>query len=399
VAVGVTALVSDTESNDDLRWRDRVAGNAQAPLPEPWFIREARERAGPASPAATARAPAPLPEPDLRDDASPVAMSARVAETVPTGPRSAPWRIVAIATLIIAAVIVVWLTAMPKVGGAPPVAALPEDAAASTITTPVTLDCASPATIARLRDIIVGQARQGGGGRDYNLDARAVGLSVSVAAAPDLSSGDGRTLACRGTLSLPQSGDLAPVAVQIAYGIRPTATGVADVTGLRGAAPIVATLIRPMTTPDDLSPVPSIAEPVEPLPQEVASQPQVERLPDARTPIPNRRPFERPPEARAPTPVPLPAPPPEPRFSNPSFDCRRVTSRVLEAVCASPALAALDVEMAALFFDVRAGSDAETRVDLDATRDDFIARRQSCRDNACVARVYRERIGELETYR
>ena len=410
------------DSEDELRWRDQVVGNAQGPLPEPWFIREGRARAShpvrDAEPVAMRYGP---PQP-----MAPAAEPPRtiVAEGPPPPPAGrSNWRWLAILAAVVVGGLLVWLFAVPKVGGAPPIAALPEDEVAAATPAAPPLDCASPAAIARLRDVLVGQARQAGA-RDFDLDGRAAGLSVSIAAAPDRVTGDGRTLSCNGMLSLPPSGAAAAVGALVQYRVRPGANGAVDVSAIAGAAPIVAALVRaPVAAaePVDLVPAedlpfePMIAAPVAPYeaedrpsrmssretvapPRASASQVRAPvALPRASTP-PVRVPAV---EVRAiePRPAPRVVPRPEPRFSNPSFDCGRVSSRVLEAVCASPRLAALDVEMSELFFDVRAAADPETRIDLEATRADFIARRQSCRDDACIARVYRERIGELETYR
>ena len=405
-------------SEEELRWRDEVVGNAQDPLPEPWFIREARVRAS--DPVRDAE---PLA---MRYDApEPVAAVVEPRTRLTEGPPLPPvgrsnWRWLAILAAVVVGGLLVWLFAMPKLGGAPPVATLPEDeVAAAPLPAPApALDCASPAAIARLRDVLVGQARQAGA-RGIDLDGRAAALSVSIAAAPDRASGDGRTLSCGGMLSLPPMGDAAAIAAPIQYRIRPASNGAVDVSAIAGATQIVAALARaPVAAAEPVDLVPAEIEPPAPsFEVPVAATPRAapetrlvrtpERTPVApRTSAPPSRAIvrteqieSRPVPRAAPPPVPRVVPPPEPRFSNASFDCSRVTSRVLEAICASPRLAALDVEMSDLFFDVRAASDVETRNDLEATRGDFIARRQSCRDDACIARVYRERIGELETYR
>ena len=395
-------------SEEELRWRDEVVGNAQDPLPEPWFIREGRARAArPMRDAEPAAMRYDAPEPLAPAVEPPRTMVADAPPPPPAGRSN--WRWLAIAAAVVAGAVLVWLFAMPKVGGAPAVAALPEDEVAAVSPPAPLLDCASPAVIARLRDVLVGQARQAGA-RDIDLDGRAAGLSVSIAAAPDRVTGDGRTLSCGGMLSLPPMGNAAAVAAAVQYRIRPAANGAVDVSAIAGAAPIVAALVRPPVAaaePVDLVPAedlpfePMIAAPVAPYeaedrpsraPSREPAAPPRASTPQVRVPAVEVR-------ATEPRPVPRTAPQPEPRLSNPSFDCGRVSSRVLEAVCASPRLAALDVEMSDLFFDVRAAADPETRLDLEATRADFIARRQSCRDDACIARVYRERIGELETYR
>lgn len=381
-------------SDDDPRRGDGVIGNAQDPLPEPWFIRAAR-----GSDTQVERGPEPgpmiLPSAAMQTDAAP----APVREPLPSLPsRPTPWRTLAIGAAILIAAIIAWLAVTPKQGGAPPVAELPNDGGTAAMPAAAPLDCASPAAIARLRDVLIGQARQGGAG-GAALDGRAGGLSVSVGAAPDLRSGDGRTLDCRGTLSLPAVGGDAAVTAPVEYRIRPAAGGAVDVATVTGAAPIVAALAGPTSVPVDATSADeefgyATDEPLRPG-QPPALEPRAIAIPPARVSRPAALPAPR--TELPPPPEALPAP--EAEFSRPSFDCRRVSSRVLEAVCASPRLAALDVEMSELFFEVRDTADRETRADLEASRADFLARRQSCRSDACIARTYRERIAELEGYR
>lgn len=373
-------------TDDDPR-RDGVIGNAQDPLPEPWFIRAAR-----GSEPQVQRGPEPGPM-VLSAAAVHDAPAVAVREVpTPLSARPTPWRRLAIGAAIVITLIAAVLALLPKQGGAPPVAELAEDGATAALPGAMPLDCASPAAIARLRDVLIGQARAGGA-RDAALDGRAAGLSVSVAAAPDLSTGDGRTLDCRGTVSLPSVDGAAPVAASVEYRIRPAAGGAIDVSSVAGAAPIVTALARP---------APVLAEAVEALPIEDQSE-----LPQSEEPAPAPRvgvvapPRVAPPAPRAAVAPPARqvAPTPEHEFGRPSFDCRRVTSRVLEAVCSSPRLAALDVEMSDLFFTIRNDADADLRAEIEAGRDEFIARRQSCRNDRCIARAYRERIAELENYR
>ncbi|TRW15121.1 lysozyme inhibitor LprI family protein [Glacieibacterium frigidum] len=361
--------MSNSNSEDGRRDDDRVVGNPQAPLPEPWFIREARERSA--------------ARPVERVVPAPVMPQAAAVEAIPAAPPAdRRWRTASLIALGILAAIFIGLALIPKQGGAPPVADLPEDGSAASVP-PVPLDCASPASIARLRDVLVGQARSAGGSGAM-LDNSAAALSVSVAAASDSGRGDGRTLVCRGLLSLPAIGGAAPLAASIEYRIRPAAGGAVDVSAVSGAAPIVMALVE------------AGADQVTTVEPDGAAVIEAEPMPDVPAPSQPAAPFI--PRA-APPPAPPVSVPNEPEVAGPSFDCGRVTSRVLEAVCSSPRLAALDVEMSELFFALRDGADRNLRDELDAGRDDFIAQRQSCRDNRCIARVYRDRIEELETYR
>lgn len=371
--------MKDPDLDRDARPGNDVIGNARDPLPEPWFIREARERKAAAP---IAREPV-APPPVVAAGAIPGIVYDPPAARVPPAPAK-PWRLAIIIGLGILAAIIVVLLAMPKQGGAPPVEALPEDGETVATVPTTVLDCASPAAIARLRDVIVGQARGAGGDGAGSLDARAAGLSVSVAAMQDNQNGDGRTLMCRGLLSLPQTGDAAPVSANVVYRLRPAANATVDVSGVAGAGPIVEALARPPQLAPEPAVVPEAEAPEPPEPEPVPPPQAAPRAVTTRTTT-----------VRAPASV---EPVGDEGDTRPSFNCRGVTSRVLQAICASPRLAALDVEMSELFYAVRADADRETRDELEESRADFIARRQSCRDDRCIARTYRDRIAELEAF-
>ena len=102
---------------------------------------------------------------------------------------------------------------------------------------------------------------------------------------------------------------------------------------------------------------------------------------------------------------PAPAPPPkfaEPKAASaaagarPSYNCRHAGTRTEIMVCADPGLAARDRQMAAVYYDRMSGADAETRRQLRRSRDRFLARREQCRTEACVAAAYEERVAEIQ---
>lgn len=90
----------------------------------------------------------------------------------------------------------------------------------------------------------------------------------------------------------------------------------------------------------------------------------------------------------------------------PSFDCAKPTTAVEEAICASPDLAALDVELAAFYEQALAVADGlaaeiEGAPDkLRAAQRDWIARRDGCSDtedvDGCVADAYRDRLAVIK---
>lgn len=81
--------------------------------------------------------------------------------------------------------------------------------------------------------------------------------------------------------------------------------------------------------------------------------------------------------------------------SRPSFNCGRVTSRVLRLVCSDPGLAARDRRMSSAFYAALANSDDQTRAELRASRDRFLSFRGRCSTSACIAQAYDDRVAEI----
>jgi uncharacterized protein len=64
-------------------------------------------------------------------------------------------------------------------------------------------------------------------------------------------------------------------------------------------------------------------------------------------------------------------------------------------VCGSDRLAALDRAMSSQFYASLSGADSRTRSALRTSRDRFLAYRERCPNEACVAEAYRDRIDEI----
>jgi hypothetical protein len=92
--------------------------------------------------------------------------------------------------------------------------------------------------------------------------------------------------------------------------------------------------------------------------------------------------------------APRPAPPPA-NAARPSFSCGNARTLSERAVCASPGLAALDRSMAVVYTYALDGADARTASELRRTRDSFLAYRERCPTDACIADAYRGRIREI----
>lgn len=80
----------------------------------------------------------------------------------------------------------------------------------------------------------------------------------------------------------------------------------------------------------------------------------------------------------------------------PSFNCRSARTRSERMVCESEGLAARDRQMSSMFYSALADADPRTRRELRRTRDRFLAYRERCRSEACVADAYEGRMREID---
>ncbi len=375
--------------------RDAGVDDGEAELPEPWFIRDLREKRLAAS---GDRSEQIRPATDeLRLDPlrnslghAPASATSGAADAGAPGAVQAPWRPVwlyaAAAAVVAIAVLMLWLTAPARVGGADsvdaartvaPLAATP----AVTASAPPTGLCIRPATLDRLRGLLIQDAARAGG-NPAGLARAAAGLSLSVAETPD-SSGDEGAANCRGWLSLAQSG-LATASAPVSFRALPVGGGEARISVLLGAGPIVAALLDAGGTAG----METAGGAAVPDPDDGQEAPQV----TVTVPGPANT---SPPVVVAD----VPSPRPPQRYSNPSFDCRRVTSWVNRTICASDALAAQDRAMSTLFYNLADDAGRGLRAELDDSRRDFLSRIQRCNDEDCIASVYDDRIEELRSYR
>ena len=218
------------------------------------------------------------------------------------------------------------------------------------------------------------------------------------------------TVRCSGTLFL----DLPPgVAVvggrraltaDIDYILQPAADGSGDVVMLEGEGPItvpLATLARSDETRTaaggELSAVvteqrSAAAEP--PLPTLAPVAPSRQTAPTERPSQPTAPPAAR--ADRAPIQTAAQSPKPAAR---PSFNCRYARTRGEIAICKDAGLAALDRQMASQYYRAIASANATQRRALQTSRDAFLRRRDRCRQAACIASSYQERMREIEAIR
>lgn len=217
------------------------------------------------------------------------------------------------------------------------------------------------------------------------------------------------TVRCSGTLFL----DLPPgVAVvggrrsltaDIDYILQPAADGSGDVVMLEGDGPItvpLATLARSDETrmaaggdlPAMVTEQRSYAAAEPPLPTPAPVAPSRQAAPTERPSQPTAPPAAR--ADRAPTPVQSPK-----IAARPSFNCRYARTRGEIAICKDNGLAALDRQMASHYYRAIASANASQRRALQTSRDAFLRRRDRCRQAACIASSYQERMREIEAIR
>lgn len=253
--------------------------------------------------------------------------------------------------------------------------------------------CASQATLDQIKRELFRQAAATRGSDLATFD-RLSSYAVLRVTSPVLrrNDEDSGTLVCGGDVAL----DLPPgVAVvggrrtlnaNLDYSLASSGDGSGEVVTLSGAEGILvplATLARTAIQPSaqtDPTGVPS----TDPMPGA--------EVPDVAQPAP-----PPPPATRAPV---APAPPPpvaeRPEASaRPSFDCARARTRGEIAVCQSPQLAALDREMAGFYDRAYRDSGGEVRAQLQRSRSNFLAYRDRCTSDRCIADTYRGRISEI----
>jgi uncharacterized protein len=81
--------------------------------------------------------------------------------------------------------------------------------------------------------------------------------------------------------------------------------------------------------------------------------------------------------------------------TRPSFNCRSARTSSEKMVCSSSRLAARDRAMSSLFYSAMADADARRRAQLRRTRDKFLAYRERCGSEECIADAYEGRMREI----
>lgn len=259
--------------------------------------------------------------------------------------------------------------------------------------------CASSATYDRLKELAFDEAARIRG-RDANALDQIAGGAVVRMENPVVQSRDEdlNVTTCSGrlVLELPPGSETAlggqrRLAADVQYAAQNAADGSGMVYQLEGAEPIIQRLAtiggaafaeaQPVTLPQASAPPGApprrdVAPPAQPVP----TPPRTRQQPAA---------------GANPTPGPAPAQAQAQGSARPSFNCRVARSRSERQVCGSAALAARDRQMSAVFYSALADADPATRARLRSSRDRFLAFRERCGSDACIAQAYADRIDEI----
>jgi uncharacterized protein YecT (DUF1311 family) len=282
------------------------------------------------------------------------------------------WLIIGIIAAVIAGVLLARTAWDGRWGGD-----VPENAVTAAAAPDAEAMCSAQATYDAIRGELFRRAAQVRGS-DEQAYRRLSDFALLRMTGPIVRSVDDelRSVACtaRAELDLPPgvrtSDGRRSLSGDLDYMIQPAADGTGNVIRLGSADSIVqplATLVRIAAPPTAPLIPPHIQEEIEPVEE------------------------TQPPE---PAPQP-PAAAPEPVAANPSFDCNRARTRGEVAVCNDPGLAALDRQMAGEYYTAMRQANRQQRALLERTRGRFLAFRDRCQTNQCIADAYRGRMREI----
>ena len=262
--------------------------------------------------------------------------------------------------------------------------------------------CASQQTYDRLKELAFDEAARirgdGAPQLDAIADAALVRMEDPVVRERDEELGV-TTCSGRFILELPPGSEDAfngerRLTAEVEYAAQTAADGSGLVYQMQGAEPLiyrlatVGGLARPQARP---VPVPAPSAPV--ADREVAGP-----AAPAPAPAPEAAPRRASEAAERPAaPAARPAPErPAAASASPSFNCRQGLGRSERMVCASGALSALDRRMSSMFYSALAGATPQVRANLRRSRDRFLAFRNRCGTEQCVAQAYRDRMDEIQ---
>lgn len=267
--------------------------------------------------------------------------------------------------------------------------------------------CASSATYARLKEVAFEEAFRIRNADPTNLDRLAASSVVRMENPVVRSFDEGSdivTCAGRFVLELPPGAERAfngerRLTADIEYSAQAGADGSGTVFRMTGAEAVVQRLAafdmqNAVPQPAPLTDEVELAEATPPAAigdtDDDAAEPRATPEPTTRSsPRPTATPSPRQTSAARDEPAPPRA------TSNPSFNCRYARTRGEVMVCSSSRLAAKDRAMSSYFYSSLSEANARQRRELRRTRDRFLAYRDRCPDEACVAEAYDGRMAEI----
>jgi hypothetical protein len=265
--------------------------------------------------------------------------------------------------------------------------------------------CASSVTYDRLKQVVFDEAMRIRNADPANLDKLAT-YSVVRMERPIVKSRD-ETLditVCSGRfiLELPPGAERGfagqrRLTADIEYAARAAADGSGLVYQMKGAEPIIYNLAAFDLKVQPKGPATAAAQLAArrqetPAPTEAPSQGADSPMPQPSHPV--RTGLSSPSEAQPPPNQPQPKAA-RTVYGRPSFNCRYAHTRSEQMVCESDRLSSLDRAMASLYYSALSDADERTRAALRRTRDRFLAYRERCSNEGCVAASYHERMAEI----
>jgi hypothetical protein len=336
----------------------------------------------------------------------------------PRRSRPSPTALFAVAAIALLLMVVIW-PSLPErgrpilagTGQAPTAAASKRDFAAG---------CATRDTDERIKDELFLRAARLRGSDQAALEQIAGASLVRVENAELMARNELLgTIRCRATVTVDlPPGAAAPggrrsLTAEIGYSLEADGSGEIRLHDDGLVVAPLAALVQPGRSPavDDEEPAtagpPQVEPPAAPPPVRVAPVPPPVRVAPVRVAparVTSRAPAPSVPARAAPPPparkaaaTPPAAAAPERAAAEikPSFSCRYARGRGEKAVCGNATLARLDRTLAVLYGQSWGQADAARRERLLGTREQFLARREACRSDACVNGVYVRRMREV----
>ncbi|HEV2746320.1 MAG TPA: hypothetical protein VGW34_03355 [Allosphingosinicella sp.] len=283
--------------------------------------------------------------------------------------------------------------------------------------------CASSATYARLKEVAFEEAIRIRNADPANLDTLATHSVVRMENPVVMSRDeDLNVTVCSGrfVLELPPGaergfGGERRLVADVEYAAQAAADGSGLVYQIEGAEPIVYKLaafdlrgqrFQPPAAAPAVAGDEAVTEFAEAALPPLDAQPPPPHVPPADTvrkaeALPPPAPKRAKPAVPDPPPVRRAEPRPESRpaasrsSTKPSFNCRHAGTRSERMVCGNGRLAELDRTMSSQFYSALSRADPRTRRALRSSRDRFLAYRERCRSEACVADAYEGRMMEI----